>query len=164
MGIITRNPKKAGTKGIMRNKQLFLSQTILLLLILFFPFRIKLFSLAGIRYLGLFLVIIGSVLALYAVLRLKENLKPSPKPRIGGYLVTSGLYGIVRHPAYSGILLAALGISLWMNDLIRIVLTLGLFVFFDAKSRVEESWLEKTYTDYAEYKKRVKRKFIPWTY
>jgi len=148
----------------MRNKQWFLSQAILLLLILFFPFRIKLFSLPSIRYLGLFLLIIGGALALYAALSLKENLKPSPKPRVGGYLVTSGLYSIVRHPAYSGILLAALGVSLWMNDLARVLLTLGLFVFFDAKSRVEESWLEKTYPDYAEYKKRIKRKFIPWIY
>jgi len=148
----------------MRNKQWFLSQAILLFLILFSPFRIELFSLSGIRYLGLFFFIIGGVLALYAALSLKENLKPSPKPRAGGYLVISGLYSIVRHPAYSGILLAALGISLWMNDLIRVLLTLGLFIFFDAKSRAEESWLEKTYPDYAEYKKRIKRKFIPWIY
>jgi len=148
----------------MRNRQWFLSQAILLLLILFSPFRIKLFSLPSIRYLGLFFFIIGGVLALYAVLSLKENLKPSPKPRAGGYLVTSGLYNIVRHPAYSGILLAALGVSLWMNDLVRIFLTLVLFIFFDAKSKAEESWLEKTYPDYAEYKERIKRKFIPWIY
>ena len=148
----------------MRNKQWFLSQAILLLLILFSPFRIKLFLLSSIRYLGLFLLIIGGVLALYAVLSLKDNLKPSPKPRIGGHLVTFGLYSIVRHPAYSGILLAALGVSLWINDLIRLLLTLGLFVFFDAKSSVEERWLEKVYPGYGNYKKRVTKKFIPWIY
>jgi len=148
----------------MRNKQWFLSQAILLLLILFSPFKTKLFSLPSIRYLGLFFLIIGSVLALYAALSLKENLKPSPRPRAGGYLVTSGLYSIVRHPAYSCIMLAALGVSLWMNDAVRMLFTFWLFIFFNAKSKAEEKWLEKTYPEYSEYKKRVTKRFIPWVY
>ena len=148
----------------MRNKQWFLGQTFLLLLILFFPFRIKLYLPTSIRYLGLIFLVIGGGLASHVALSLKENLKPSPKPRVGGYLVTSGLYKVVRHPAYSCIVIAALGWGFWTNDLIRILLALGLFVFFDAKSRLEESWLEKTYPDYATYKKRIKRKFIPWIY
>jgi len=53
---------------------------------------------------------IGGILAFYAALSLKENMKPSPKPQGGGCLVTSGLYGIVRHPAYAGIFVAALGL------------------------------------------------------
>ena len=148
----------------MRNKQWFLIQTILLLLILFSPFRISVHLPANIRYLSLFFFVIGGFIALYSVLSLKGNLKPSPKPRVGGYLVTSGLYKIVRHPAYSGIVIAALGWGLWMNDLIRILLTLVLFVFFDAKSRMEEKWLEKAYPEYKSYKKHVTKKFIPWLY
>ena len=148
----------------MRNKGWFLIQTFLILLIMFSPFRIKLYLPSSIRYLGLSFLILGGSFAVYAALSLKENLKPSPKPRVGGCLVTSGLYRIVRHPAYSFIMLALLGISLWMNDVVRILLTLGLFVFFDAKSKVEEKLLEKIYPDYINYKKQVSKKFIPGVY
>jgi protein-S-isoprenylcysteine O-methyltransferase Ste14 len=133
-------------------------------LILFSPFRIILYLPLSIRYLGLFFIILGSSLTVYAILSLKENLKPSPKPRAGGCLVATGLYSIVRHPAYSCILLTALGISLWVNDIVRLLLTVGLFVFFNAKSSAEEIWLEKTYPEYGAYKRRVTKKFIPWVF
>lgn len=146
------------------NRKWSLAQATFLLSILFVPFKISMHLPSVIRYLGISVMVIGIGLASYAVISLKSNLKPSPRPRAGGSLITTGLYSIVRHPAYSGILLAALGASLWMDDLIRIFLTVGLFVFFNVKSSIEESWLEKTYPDYAEYKKRINRKFIPWIY
>lgn len=148
----------------MRNKYWLLSQTLLLALVIFSPFRIKLHVSINIRYLGLFFVGVGVAFAFIAGFSLKENLKPSPKPRLGGYLVTSGLYRIVRHPAYSCIVIAALGWGLWMSDPSRILFTLALFVFFDVKSRAEERWLEKAYPEYVDYKKRVTKKLIPWIY
>ena len=148
----------------MRSKRWELSQTLLLLFILLFPFKVTLNFSLTVRYLGLFCLIAGSIITICAILSLKDNLKPSPKPKVGGYLVTDGLYKIIRHPAYSGIVIAALGLSLWMSDLIRIALTLMLFVLFDAKSRAEETWIEKTYPEYASYKKQVTKKFIPWVY
>lgn len=161
---ISLDEKSGLMKFTMHNKWWFILQTFLLLLILFSPFRIILCLSLSIRYLGLFFIILGISLTVHAVLSLKENLKPSPKPRVGGCLATSGLYSIVRHPAYSCILLTALGISLWMNDAIRLLLTMGLFIFFDAKSKVEEKWLERTYSDYIIYKKQVPKKFIPGVY
>ncbi len=149
---------------LSRNQKWSLSQVIFLLTIIFIPFKIRINLPSVIRYLGISFMVIGIGLASYAVISLESNLKPSPRPRAGGSLITTGLYSIVRHPAYSGILLAALGASLWMDDLIRIFLTVGLFVFFNVKSSIEESWLEKTYPDYVEYKKRITRKFIPWIY
>jgi len=145
----------------MRNKQWFIVQTALLLLILFSPFRIELHLSLSMRYLGLLFFAIGMCPAIYATLSLRENLKPSPKPRAGGYLVTSGLYRIVRHPTYAGILLAASGISLWMSDLLRAKLTLVLFILLDAKTRIEEKWLEKMYSEYVAYKKQVTKEFFP---
>lgn len=151
-------------KFTMRNKGWFFIQTFLLLLILFSSFRIILYLPLSIRYLGLLFLILGISFTVHAALNLKENLKPSPKPRVGGCLVITGFYSIVRHPAYSCILLTALGISLWMNDATRLLLTLGLLVFFDVKSRAEERWLEKIYPEYGAYKRRVTKKFIPWAF
>jgi len=146
------------------NKKWSLIQAIFLLAILFFPFEISMHLPNSIFYLGIAFMIIGIGLAGYAVVSLKSNLKPSPKPRVGGSLISTGLYGIVRHPAYSGILIAALGYSLWKNDAIRCVLTLALLFFFDFKSKIEEKWLEKAYPEYSNYKKQVPKKFIPWIY
>ena len=147
-----------------KNQKWSLAQATFLLAILFLPFKISMHLPNVIRYLGISFIIIGIGLAGYAVVSLKSNLKPSPRPRVGGSLITTGLYSIVRHPAYSGIVIAALGYSLWKNDAIRCVLTVALLIFFDFKSKIEEKWLEKTYSEYRNYKKQVAKKFIPWIY
>jgi protein-S-isoprenylcysteine O-methyltransferase Ste14 len=147
-----------------KNKKWFLMQAAFLLSILFVPFKISMHLPNVIRYLGISFMVIGIGLASYAVISLGSNLKPSLSPRIGGFLITTGLYGIVRHPAYSGVAIAALGYSFWMNDAVRVVLTGALCILFDYKSKIEEEWLEKTYPEYTSYKKRVTNKFIPWVY
>jgi protein-S-isoprenylcysteine O-methyltransferase Ste14 len=81
----------------------------------------------------------------------------------GGHLVTGGIYGIVRHPLYSAIVLGALGWGLVTDNLLAIALSALLFLFFDLKSRREEKWLVQEYPDYAGYRRRVK-KLIPWVY
>ena len=146
------------------NKKWSLAQAILLLSILFLPFKINMHLPNVIRYLGISFIFIGIGLASYAITSLKSNLKPSPRPRVGGFLITTGLYGIVRHPAYSGIVIAALGYSLWTNDAIRCTLTVALLIFFDFKSSIEEKWLEKKFPEFIDYKKRVTKKFIPGIY
>ena len=149
---------------LSRNQKWSLSQVIFLLTIIFIPFKIRINLPSVIRYLGISFMVIGIGLASYAVISLESNLKPSPRPRAGGSLITTGLYGIVRHPAYSGVAIAALGYSFWMNDAVRVVLTGALCILFDYKSKIEEEWLEKTYPEYTSYKKRVTNKFIPWVY
>ncbi len=145
------------------SRYIFLVQTLLLLL-LFLPFHVSLHLPAIMKYAGLFFLVLGGVFIGFSIFSLKKNLTPSPKPREEGTLVTSGLYGVVRHPAYSSILLAVLGVSLLLDDLIRLMLTVLLLIFFDAKSRLEESWLHKSYPEYANYKNQVTKKFIPWIY
>ncbi|MCX5712796.1 MAG: DUF1295 domain-containing protein, partial [Candidatus Omnitrophica bacterium] len=129
-----------------KNQKWSLAQAIFLLSILVIPFKISMHLPNVIRYLGISFILIGIGLASYAIAALKSNLKPSPpspKPRVGGSLITTGLYSIVRHPAYSSIVIAALGYSLWTNDAIRCALTAALLIFFDFKSSIEEKWLEK---------------------
>ena len=145
----------------MQNKHWILIQSTLLLLILFWPFKIELNLPAIVKNTGIFFLVGGFILAEIAVKALKDNLRPSPKPKVGGKLITTGLYSIVRHPAYGAILISALGLGLWMNDGVRLMLLVCLLIFFDAKSRIEEKWLEKRYSEYTDYKKHVTKKFIP---
>ena len=148
----------------MQNKYWIFIQTILLLLILIWPFKIELPLPAFVKDTGIFFLVGGFILAVVAAKALKDNLRPSPKPKVGGKLITTGLYSIVRHPAYGAILISALGLSLWMGDGARLMLSACLLLFFDAKSKMEEKWLEKAYPEYPTYKKQVTKRFIPWIY
>ena len=51
----------------------------------------------------------------------------------------------------------------WIHGWLTVVYALGLLVFFDAKTRVEERWLKERFSSYAAYQKRV-RKLIPFVY
>ena len=78
-------------------------------------------------------------------------------------LVQRGPYSIVRHPIYSGSLLALLGSAAAMNEL-KGFLAVGLvFVGLLKKIGEEESVLESHFSEYREYKLRVK-KLIPFIY
>lgn len=94
---------------------------------------------------------------------LGQNLTPLPHPRDEGQLVTTGIYGLVRHPMYSGVIYLALAYASWQMSWVHLVGSIVLFVFFDAKSRKEEVWLTERFPDYSNYRTSVK-KLIPWIY
>ena len=115
------------------------------------------------RALGGVLLLIGGVSGTLGIFALGRSLSPFPKPIEGGSLVTNGVYGIVRHPIYTGLILGTLGWGLLMSSALGLLLAVVLFLFFDRKSRREEAWLMEAYPGYAEYRGRVK-KLIPWIY
>jgi protein-S-isoprenylcysteine O-methyltransferase Ste14 len=115
------------------------------------------------RALGVLLMAAGGLFGMAGVLGLGRNLTAFPRPLEGGELVTSGVYGVVRHPIYAGLILAAFGWALWNAGLLTLALAVLLFAFFDLKSRREEHWLVEAYPDYPAYQRRVK-KLIPWVY
>ena len=78
-------------------------------------------------------------------------------------LVTIGPYALVRHPIYSGLILAAFGVGLVVHGWLTLAYALTLLLFFDIKSRREERWLSGKFSGYDAYRKRV-RKLIPWLY
>lgn len=94
---------------------------------------------------------------------LGNNLTPLPYPRQDGQLVQSGVYGIVRHPLYSGITLAAKAYAIGQLSLSHFGAMLLLVAFFDFKANQEEIWLSERYPEYLNYRQRVK-KLVPWIY
>lgn len=107
---------------------------------------------------GLALLLMGK-----GVFDLGENLTPLPYPREEGQLVQTGVYGLVRHCLYSGLILGMTAISLWLLSLPHFAAVLVLFLVLDAKARQEEAWLLERHPEYADYRQRVK-KLIPWIY
>jgi protein-S-isoprenylcysteine O-methyltransferase Ste14 len=114
-------------------------------------------------FLGLITLVLGLILLFASILNLGKNLTPFPRPLPDSQLVTTGVYSLVRHPMYFSAILVCLGFSLLTTNPIRLGLTGILFVFFDAKSRHEETWLKQKFPDYSNYQKRVK-KLVPWLY
>jgi protein-S-isoprenylcysteine O-methyltransferase Ste14 len=119
------------------------------------------------QYTSWILTAIFSVLAIVflgrSLLDLGQNLTPLPHPRDDGQLVKTGIYGLVRHPMYSGVIYLALAYASWQMSWVHLVGSIVLFVFFDAKSRKEEVWVTEKFSDYADYSTSVK-KFIPFVY
>ena len=115
------------------------------------------------RWAGPVFLVMGGVLGTGGIIALGRNLTPFPKPIEGGSLVTHGVYAVVRHPIYAGLIMGTLGWSLWRTNLLGVGLAVVLFVFFDLKSRREERWLVEAYPGYSEYQRRV-RKLVPWIY
>lgn len=114
-------------------------------------------------YAGAALMIAGALLAGSGALRLGSDLTALPYPKEGACLEQNGPYRIVRHPIYSGLIIASAGWALWLNAVMTLLYAFALFVFFDIKSRREEAWLAEKHSDYDEYRTRVK-KLLPWIY
>ncbi len=94
---------------------------------------------------------------------LGSYLTPLPYPVDHSRLVTSGVYGIVRHPLYSALLFAALGWVCYTLSLSHLALLVVAFLFFDYKADKEEGWLSERHPHYHWYAARVKR-FVPFLY
>ncbi len=115
------------------------------------------------QWLGLALAAGGVLLVLAGLVALGRALTPFPHPREGARLVTRGLYGLVRHPVYAGLLVGALGWALAWLSVWGLAYSALLGVFFDRKARREERWLRSRFPEYATYARRVRR-LIPGIY
>jgi protein-S-isoprenylcysteine O-methyltransferase Ste14 len=111
-----------------------------------------------------FVVLVGGLVIFgLGIAALGSSLSPLPAPMSTGVLVDRGLYRFVRHPIYTGLVLAAGGGSIYAVSPLALGLTALLAVVLDLKSRREEVWLRERYAGYAVYAERTKR-FIPGLY
>lgn len=76
----------------------------------------------------------------------------------GHRLITTGPYGLVRHPGYLGEIASVLGMSLAMSSLIGLAMTILLFPLLIWRMGVEEEMLLTQFGDeYRGYMQRTKR-------
>lgn len=100
---------------------------------------------------------------LYAeVLRENAYLSRTVKVEAGQTVVDTGLYGLVRHPMYMATLLLFLAMPLVLGSWYALIA----FAFYPAiiivRLRDEEALLTRELAGYAEYKKKVKYRIIPF--
>jgi protein-S-isoprenylcysteine O-methyltransferase Ste14 len=110
--------------------------------------------------LGGVLVAAGAAIAILAGLRLGPNLTPTPLPKEDGELITAGFYQYVRHPIYTGVLLAAAGVVVFQGSIAHIVGFVLLWGVLTIKALGEEKMLVEKYEGYAFYATRTGR-FLP---
>jgi protein-S-isoprenylcysteine O-methyltransferase Ste14 len=119
-------------------------------------------DLAGV--LGLLLVVAGIAFAIFARFALGGNWSGSVTVKQDHTLIRRGPYSIVRHPIYTGLVLAFLGVALIVGQLRGLLGVSVLFLSFWLKSRVEERFmLEQFGAEYRTYQHQVKG-LIPYIF
>jgi protein-S-isoprenylcysteine O-methyltransferase Ste14 len=105
---------------------------------------------------GAVLFACGIAFAVWARLHLGRNWGMPMTQRAEPELVTSGPYRFVRHPIYSGLLIALLGTAL-VNNLIGLIVVAVLIAYFYYCGTVEERNLVTTFPKaYPEYRSKTK--------
>lgn len=79
-------------------------------------------------------------------------------------VVDTGLYGVVRHPMYMSTLLLFLSMPLVLGSPISFVILLAYIPIIARRMRNEEQVLERGLAGYAEYKRRVRYKILPFVW
>jgi protein-S-isoprenylcysteine O-methyltransferase Ste14 len=134
------------------------SLTVIVLIVLARVFRTSHLAVDSIvlQVLGVVLLLAGLGLAVWARIYLGRNWGMPMTRMDEPELVTSGPYRFVRHPIYSGLLLAILGTALATNLYFLIGLAV-LGIYFIYSARVEERILVESFpTTYPAYKARTK--------
>jgi protein-S-isoprenylcysteine O-methyltransferase Ste14 len=110
---------------------------------------------------GLFLFVLGLGFAVWARLQLGRNWGTPMTQKFEPELVTSGPYRLVRHPIYSGILVAGIGTVVALSWLwLTVVALAGIYFVYSAS--VEERYLTDEFPeDYPPYRRSTKM-FIPF--
>ena len=91
-----------------------------------------------VRFACLFIAMVGIAILGIALLQLNKNLSPFPTPKDGSELIQNGIYSLVRHPIYSGILFVVFGYGLYSESIYKLIISFLLLLLFFVKSDFEE--------------------------
>ncbi len=118
----------------------------------------------GVRWLGVVLFAAGGALRIWPVFVLGQRFSGLVAIQPGHKLVTGGVYGIIRHPSYLGLLVNALGWGLAFRSAVGVLLAALLLPPLLARIRAEEKLLSAAFgAEYKAYRARTFR-LIPGLY
>jgi protein-S-isoprenylcysteine O-methyltransferase Ste14 len=107
-------------------------------------------------WIGALLTALGLGFATWARVHLGRNWSASVSVKQDHELVRSGPYARVRHPIYSGMLLAILGTAIARGEWRGLVALLIVLAALWRKLRLEERWMGETFAlDYQRYRART---------
>jgi len=118
----------------------------------------------AIRWLGVVLFAAGGGLRIWPVFMLGRRFSGLVAIQPGHRLVTSGIYGVIRHPSYLGLLVNSLGWALAFRSGVGVLLTALLVPPLLARMRAEERLLRTQFgSEYDAYCSRTSR-LLPGLY
>lgn len=99
---------------------------------------------------------LGLAFTVWARVHLGANWSADVARKVDPDLIRSGPYAHVRHPIYSGLLLAFLGIAVGRGDVAGLLGSALMGYAFVRKMRIEEEWLQQTFGQaYTRYRAEV---------
>ncbi|MFL0198786.1 methyltransferase family protein [Clostridium sp. WILCCON 0269] len=116
-------------------------------------------------WIGIIFMLLGVVIRIWAVWTLRKFFSLSVVIKSEQKLINNGLYKYLRHPAYTGSILAVLGIPLSLRSFIATPCVLIILAcVYGYRIFVEEKALLKNFgNEYINYKKTTWR-IIPWVW
>lgn len=114
---------------------------------------------------GMIMIIGGLAIRWTSIIQLNKAFTVNVAVNRDHALKTDGIYSVIRHPSYSGLLLFMTGEALAMNTLASmaaVILPVGIAIHY--RIHVEEKLLEGEFGDeYRNYRK-ITRRLIPYLY
>ena len=111
---------------------------------------------------GLVLVALGLGFSAWARALLGRNWSGTVTVKTGHELIVAGPYRLVRHPIYTGLLLAFLGTAVAQDQWRALLALLLVWLSFWRKWRLEEHFMQDTFGDrYRAYRAKVPA-VVPW--
>jgi protein-S-isoprenylcysteine O-methyltransferase Ste14 len=151
------------------NRWVLIAFTIIGLLIGYVPAltdRLGVWTFGGetIRWIGVLLYAIGCAVRLWPVVVLGKRFSGLVAIQEGHTLQTAGIYSVIRHPSYLGLLITLLGWALAFRSVIGILLGALLIPVLIARMNSEEALLQSQFgSEYDAYRSRTSR-LIPGIY
>jgi protein-S-isoprenylcysteine O-methyltransferase Ste14 len=104
-------------------------------------------------WLGAVLVAVGLGFSVWARRHLGRNWSANVVVKEDHALIRTGPYKHLRHPIYSGVLLAFLGLAITINEWRGLLAFALVFVSFARKSWVEEQRMREVFPEYEQYRR-----------
>jgi protein-S-isoprenylcysteine O-methyltransferase Ste14 len=79
-------------------------------------------------------------------------------------VIDTGLYGVVRHPMYSGGVLLMIGMPLWLESCAATLFALVPIAILAARIAIEERLLIRELKGYQEYTAKIRNRLIPFVW
>ena len=159
----------AGVREDRSNRWVIAALTALSVLDAYLPAytdRIDFFTFGGeaVRWIGFLLYSIGGVLRLAPVFVLGRRFSGLVAIQPEHHLVTSGLYGVIRHPSYLGLIIAVLGWGLVFRSGVGVIIAVLMLVVLIARIDAEERLLSETFGPEYEAYRSCTWRLVPYVY
>ena len=107
-------------------------------------------------------VLVGAGLGVVALVIIQNSYAAATvQVQTGQQVVSTGLYGLVRHPMYTGNVIMMVGIPLALGSYWGLAFVVPGLIVLASRIRDEETLLQKELDGYREYTRRVRHRLVP---